>query len=251
MNEYLSGFLLGLLQGLTEFLPVSSSGHLALVEYLGVGTESVGLNLFLHLATLFAVLIVFRKEVWYLLKNPLSEEGKFLLLATLPTAVMAGAIRYLVPQNVLFLPTAFMATSVLLLLPSVFRPKPFAWGRGWEKRALVVGIAQGLACFNGVSRSGATTAAGYMVGMGENSGKVSFLLSIPIIVGSAIVEGATGGFSDLHVGGAVVGALTAFLVGIFAIKLFLKILKKEKLYLFSIYTFLLSIGSFFLLFFRG
>ena len=249
MSEYLSGFILGLTQGLTEFLPVSSSGHLVLLEYLGVGKGSVALNLSLHLATLLAVLVVFRKDILFLLKHPTSKESLFLLLATLPTALLAGAVRYFVPQTATYLPTAFMATTVLLLLPSVFpKERTDYLGKGWQKRALFVGVMQGLACFNGVSRSGATVSAGYLVGLGEESGRTSFLLSIPIVVGSAAVEALSGGFSAISVGETAVGAVTAFLVGILAIKVFLKLIKNGKIYIFSIYTFLLSVGSFLLLY---
>lgn len=249
MNEYLSGFLLGLVQGLTEFLPVSSSGHLALLEYLGVGEESVAFNLALHLATLLAVTVVFRKDLVRLIKNPLSKETRFLLLATVPTALCAGAIRYFLPQTADYLPTAFLTTSVLLVLPSVCQRGVCDYlGKGWQRRAVFVGLAQGLACLNGVSRSGATVSAGYLVGMGEESGKNSFLLSVPIIVGSAIVEAIGGGFSSVPVGGTIVGALTAFSVGILAIKAFLKVLKKRKIFLFSIYTFFLSVTSFLILY---
>ena len=249
MNEYLSGFLLGLVQGLTEFLPVSSSGHLALMEYLGVGSSSVAFHLALHLSTLLAVVVVFRKDLVWLLGHPLSKEARFLLVATVPTALCAAAIRYFVPQTAEYLPTAFLATSVLLLLPSVCQRGVCDYlGKGWIGRAVFVGLAQGLACFNGVSRSGATVSAGYLVGMGENSGKYSFLLSVPIIVGSAAVEAIGGGFGTLPVGGTIVGVVTAFSVGIFAIKGFLKVLKKKKLFLFSIYTFFLSVASFLILF---
>ena len=249
MDEYLSGFILGLAQGLTEFLPVSSSGHLSLLELLGVGEGSVAFHLCLHLSTLLAVLVVFRKEVVDLVRHPTSPRARFLLLATLPTAAAAAIVRYLIPSSPHYLPTAFIATTVLLLLPSVFRRPPCDYlGRGWQGRAIVVGLMQGLACFDGVSRSGATVCAGELVGMGEDAGKNSFLLSVPIIIGSAAAECLGGGFDALPVGGTVVGAITAFFTGILAVKGCLEVLKKGKLYLFSIYTFLLAVASFLILF---
>ncbi|MBR1747284.1 MAG: undecaprenyl-diphosphate phosphatase [Clostridia bacterium] len=249
MNEYLSGFLLGLVQGLTEFLPVSSSGHLALLERLGVGWESVGVNLALHVATLLVVVVTFRKDIIRLASHPTSTVSRFLLLATVPTAICAGLIRYLLPDTTDFLPTAFMLTSVLLVLPAAVGTKRIDYlDKKWWKRALIVGLFQGAACINGVSRSGATVTAGRLVGMGEDAGRNSFLLSIPIIVGSAVVEGLSGGFGTVPVGGLIVGTLTAFFVGLFAIKACLILIKKNKFFYFSIYTFLLSIASFFLLF---
>lgn len=159
--------------------------------------------------------------------------------------MIAGVARYLLPQTADYLPTAFMATSVLLLLPSVFRKQPFDYlGKGWQRRALFVGAMQGLACLNGVSRSGATVAAGEICGMGEESGENSFLLSVPIILGSSIVEGIGGGFAEVPVGSLIVGGITAFSVGIIAIKGFLKVIKKRKFAYFSIYTFFLSVFCF-------
>ncbi|MBO4539098.1 MAG: undecaprenyl-diphosphate phosphatase [Clostridia bacterium] len=98
MNEYLSYIILGLVQGLTEFLPVSSSGHLLLLESLGVGEPSVLNNLILHCATLVAVLIAFRKKIVELFRHPTSPKARFLAIATLPTAAVAAAIRYLMPD---------------------------------------------------------------------------------------------------------------------------------------------------------
>ena len=127
MNEYLSGFILGLVQGLTEFLPISSSGHLALLEYLGIGEENLFFNLALHIATLFAVVGALREPLWNLIKNPLSNKTKFILIASIPTAVMAGVIRFLIPPDAKFLPFCFMTTSAVLLLPNVKRGKPWTF----------------------------------------------------------------------------------------------------------------------------
>lgn len=250
MNEYLSGFLLGLVQGLTEFLPVSSSGHLALLEFLGVGQESVFFNLALHLATLLAVAVALREQLFDVIRHPLSDKSKFILTATIPTAVMAGVIRFLLPSTTAYLPLCFISTSVILLLPTLKRTAPCAiGGKGTVKKALFTGFMQGLACFNGVSRSGTTVSAMCLAGIEpQESAETSFLLSIPIILGSMIVELLTGGASTVNGGSLAIGAITAFLVGLGAIYLFMKIIKKRKLWIFSIYTFLMGIASFLLLY---
>lgn len=250
MNEYLSGFILGLVQGLTEFLPVSSSGHLALLEYMGVGQESLIFNLSLHLATLLAVVFALRKQLWQLIKHPTCEKMQFILLASVPTAIMAGLIRYFVPVNAKILPFCFIATAVILLLPSIIRTPKWSLGqKGMVKRALLTGVAQGVACFNGISRSGATTSAMCLAGMEpKESAETSFLMSIPIILGSAAVEIIAGGANSVNWGSLAVGAATAFIVGLVAVYGFLKIMKKRKLWIFSIYTFLMGIGSFLILF---
>lgn len=249
MNEYLSGFILGLVQGLTEFLPVSSSGHLVLLESMGVGQESLIFNLSLHLATLLAVIFALRKQLWQLIKHPTCEKMQFILLASVPTAIMAGLIRYFVPTSAKMLPFCFIATAVILLLPSIIRTPEWSLGqKGMVKRALFAGVAQGVACFNGISRSGATTSAMCLVGMEpKESAETSFLMSIPIILGSAAVELITGGANSVSWGSLAVGAATAFTVGLAAIYGFIKIMKKRKLWIFSIYTFLMGIGSFLIL----
>ena len=122
MNEILEGIILGLTQGLTEFLPVSSSGHLVLLESFGIGEQSTAFNLMLHLATLLAVVIFYRKKILSLIKHPTGDEMKFLLIATIPTAVMAGVIRYLIPIDSQWLPFCFAVTSVILVLPKILKP---------------------------------------------------------------------------------------------------------------------------------
>ena len=253
MNGYLSGFILGLIQGMTEFLPVSSSGHLALAEKLGVGEENVFFNLALHLATLLAVLVTMRRPLIEVIRHPFSDRTKFLLFASVPTFIVAGIIRFCMPDTSEYLPLFFTFTAVVLLLPRVLMGKE----RVTElyrydkiiKHALFVGTMQGIACFNGISRSGTTTSAMSLIGMnGEESAENSFLLSIPIIIGSTVAEIMMGGAKNVDFGALVVGAVTAFIVGIAAISVFIKIMKKGKLWIFSIYAFGMAIASFCLLF---
>lgn len=247
MNEYLSGFILGLIQGLTEFLPVSSSGHLALLEAVGIGESNLFFNLALHLATLLAVVAVYRKRIWELIRHPLSPDARFILTASVPTAVIAALIRFLVPDTVSFLPFFFTVTAVLLLLPNLIKTPSFLIKKP-TLQAIFVGTMQGLACFNGISRSGATTSTLLMSGFdADKSAELSFLLSIPIIVGSSAVECLAGGLTDVSIGGLAIGAVTAFVVGLIAIKGFINLLKKRKLWIFSVYTFLMAILSFLLL----
>ena len=247
MNEYLSYIILGLVQGLTEFLPVSSSGHLLLLESLGVGEPSILNNLILHCATLVVVLIAYGKKLLALLRRPTCPQARFLLLATLPTAACAAAIRYLVPDPTFFLPFFFALNSFVLLLPRFFGPTtPFA-SRAPSK-ALFVGLMQGLACFPGLSRSGSASSALLLTGCPrEDTAEYSFLLSIPIVLGSSIIE-LIGGRAEGVSLAVLPGAAVSFLSGLLALKIFSEILKKGRLHLFSVYTLLLSALSFFLLF---
>ena len=253
MNEYLSGFVLGLIQGLTEFLPVSSSGHLFLAESLGVGEADLATNLFLHLATLCAVLICYRKKVLALIKDPLGKEMRFYLVACIPTGILAAVLRFAVRQTVGFLPFCFFLTSVLLLLPKIIKPHIMSdpLEKKWVRKALLVGGMQGIACLNGVSRSGSTVTALRLTGFSpEKSAETSFLLSVPVIVASAAVEIVTSKGDFKFGGGTIIGMLTAFCVGIVAIKVFEKVLKKDKIAIFSIYTFLLFVVTFYMFFFK-
>lgn len=246
--EYINSIILGFVQGLTEFLPVSSSGHLMLLEKIGIGEESLLFNLMLHLATLLAVCFVYRKKLWVMIRHPFTKEVGFVLLATLPTVAIAFFIRMFFDDIVTkLLPFGFMLTTVFLILGSL------KWKREREMNkttALIIGVTQGIAAFGGVSRSGSTISMGIILGLDKKeAGDFSFILSIPIIIGSALVEViGFSGVEGINWGTLLVGMLMALLSGILAIKLFLKILKKGKLWPFAIYTFALSIVSFIIIY---
>ena len=248
MNEYLSMIILGFVQGATEFLPVSSSGHLVLLEKLGVGEIGMANNLILHCATLLVVLINYRKKIFWLLKHPTCNQMRFLLLASLPTAVFAGLIRYLLPDTTCYLPFFFMTTSFLLILPGLVPKKELDFEKRGAAKAFFVGGMQGAACFAGVSRSGTTAAALLLSGCPRDKvSEYSFLLSVPIIVGSSAVELLTSSESTFSPA-VLLGFVAAFFSGFLSLKIFSKVLEKDNLYLFSIYTFLVGVLSFFLLF---
>lgn len=246
----LQGFILGLVQGLTEFLPVSSSGHLLLLETLGIGEASLFFNLALHLATLLAVFFAFRKDIVAIIKNPLGKEGLFILASTVPTAILALVIKKFFPDHTKLLPFFFVLTSVVLLLPYIIKPVPRPFTeKNCLKTSVVFGLTQGIACFSGLSRSGSTLSALSLCGVDEEqSAKLSLLASVPIIIGGAAFEGISGGAEKVDLLSLAVGFVTAFLVGLLAIRIFIKTIKKRKTWVFSIYTFLLGIASFFMLY---
>lgn len=247
------GIILGLVQGLTEFLPVSSSGHLFLLEKLGVGNESLFFNVCMHLGTLLSVLIVMRKKWLPLLRKPIQKTNLCVLVSCLPTVGFALLTKALAPALLegQFLALGFMITAVFLFCAEKLH---FDRKRTLSvKTSILSGVFQGIAVLPGVSRSGATITALTLVGVDKKeSADFSFLMSIPVILGSAILEIvplvsgeftlATGDILPL-----ILGTVTAFLSGCFAIKFFLKIVATKSLLPFSIYTFLLSIVSMFLL----
>ncbi len=251
--KILALFFLGLVQGLTEFLPVSSSGHLVLFSKLMKVEESLFVSIILHVATLLSILIVFRKDVWQMIRHPFSRESMMIVVATIPTCILCLILMPIIKLSFsgMLLPLCFLVSAVLLLtsekLAKSKKQKDMTF-----KSAFLIGVAQGFAVFPGVSRSGTTISGGLLCGnKKEDVTKFSFLMSIPIIVLSLlmeIVEIAMGGQAlNVSVVGVVVAFFTAFLTGIFAIKVMIKLTRNSNLKYFAFYLFLMSIISFIVL----
>ncbi len=243
--------VLGLVQGLCEFLPISSSGHLVLLSrWLGV-EDSLFISIILHLATLLAVVVVMRKEVWHLVRHPFSKEGIMVAIATICTCIVALVLMPLIDASFEgeFLSVAFLITAILLFVVRQFLKKRKRTEEFSYKHAVVIGLAQGLAIFPGISRSGATISAGLFSGAErEKSAKFSFLVSLPVIICSLILEiikiCVFKQQIAVNVGGLILSFLIAFLVGVASIKFMLKITNKGNFSWFSIYLVILSILSF-------
>lgn len=244
--------LLCIIQGITEFLPISSSGHLLLFEQLfNINGNILGLNLFLHLATLVAVVIVYRQIIWNLIKKPFQPLTYKLLLSTGLTLIFAFAYKFLNIDSFVtsFYGFCFLATALILLLCHKFKQKSATVSPAEisYKSACVVGIAQGFAVLPGLSRSGTTIASLLFCGNDDTqSAEYSFLLSIPIIIGGFVLELVSTeslslafcGLSLLECGFAF--GLT-FLVSIFSLKLTIKMLKNNKFIYSSIYLFIVGL----------
>ena len=257
-------FLLGLVQGLAEFLPVSSSGHTTLLQMLfGIGEAPEILNVLLHLGTLLVVLVVYRKRILNMIRHPFKSELKWLNLATLPTVAAALTIKDKLEAafgDVQYLGYCFIFTSFIMLVGEAVnrlrtrKHKPVRW-----YDALVMGCMQVLAILPGVSRSGSTISGGMITGLSRKRAvDFSFLMSIPAILGSAVLgakdiydmaEAANVGFGAQlgalvqQMGGAlplVIGVATAAVSGFLAIKLMLYIVRQIGLRWFAVYTFLLG-----------
>lgn len=253
--DYLKAAIMGAVQGLTEFLPVSSSGHLALLAKLGMVEDDFALffTVMLHVGTLLAVLIVYRKKLWGYIKRPLQPEVGFLLIATAITVglVVISELTFADAAEELFsnyyvIGTSFIVTSVLLFVAEIFGTRKKGVG---PVSSTLTGIVQSVAAlFPGISRSGSTIAVQTLLGVDrEKAADFSFLLSIPVILGAAVWEGkdvVTSGLGDLAVGPLLLGVAVSFVTGILAIKLFLTIVKKLNFYPFSAYTFILGLLCF-------
>lgn len=241
--------LLGLLQGITEFLPISSSGHLVLVEhFFGISCDLVFLNVLLHCATLLAVIIYYRKTIFYLITHPTCRLNKFLLLATLPAVIFVLIFNSFVETtfaNLIFVGIGFILSAIFLSL-AVFianktrNPQPLNY-----KNVAIMGLSQALAIFPGLSRSGTTLSFGLVAGIERQTAlDFSFLMSIPIIFASLIYQLFTSDFSSSFAGisifGLILSTITAFLSALLGLIIMKKIVKKINLIYFVPY--LLAIG---------
>lgn len=247
----LQGLFLGIVQGLTEFLPISSSGHLVLFQKLfGISEGNLTFEIAVHLATLIAVFIVFWKDIWEMIKKPFGKFPMLIIVATIPTAIMGVALKDLfekIFQSGATLGIEFIFTGLILWYAESVNKKSTNKGKGLEdtnfKDAIIVGIAQGIAILPAVSRSGLTIAGSLFRGLNrEFAAKFSFLVSIPAILGAAVID-----VKDIAAAGAgmefmpiIIGMVAAGVSGYFAIRFMLKILSKGSLKIFSYYVFILG-----------
>jgi undecaprenyl-diphosphatase len=234
----LESILLGLLQGVTEFLPVSSSGHLALAGILfHVKDAGLTLNVLLHVGTLVATAIVLRVRlreaflsgVRALFKpelfrtTPGGKDAFFVILASIPTGIIGLALRDRVEiwsLSPLILGLGFLATSILLVATRFAKPG-LVEHPVWQA-ALLLGLAQGIAVLPGVSRSGATIAVALYLGVKrERAFELSMLMSVPAVLGAALIELPHMVENISDVGVAIAGAVVACISGVFAM-LFLR-----------------------------
>jgi len=269
--SYLEAFLQAVLQGLTEFLPVSSSGHLSLFQHFtgNSGETGVFFSLMLHLGTLIAVFIAFRKTIWQLILEVLSMAvdiftGKFswknrtpyrnmaimLILGCVPmvfTLVLKDFYTgFSADDGILWEGIFFLVTAVLMYLADHCVKGGKGPGEISPRTALTVGAAQAvLAPLPGVSRSGSTISAGLLSGLDrETAVQFSFILGIPAILGGSLSELLDMTSADLAatgVGQIVIGIVVSAVVGLLAIKMVDYIVKTDKFKYFVWYTALLGI----------
>ena len=256
----LQSALLGLIQGLGEFLPISSSGHLLLCRFLlGIQGESASLkvlDILLHVGTLLPLLIIFWKDWWDMLRHPVrSKTFILLIIASLPTLVIYLAAKKLFPSvdgfavfdNGWFLGASFLITALFLLLCDLISARRPASGKGvGVLQAVVMGCFQGIGLLPGISRSGSTILGGVLSGLDKKkAASFSFMMSAPAILGSLIMEGKDaideGLFQNLEFLPVIVGVLVAALSGFFALRFMLKIITTAPLSRFAIYLAVLGI----------
>lgn len=246
---------LGFLQGLTEFLPVSSSGHLVIAQnLLGLGgAENLTFDILLHGATLMAVLFYFRRDVVALMLGVFLDKKQrrlfsLLVLAMIPTGIVALLIKKTV--EALFSSPATVGGMLLITGGLLFVVPRVARGclpmEGIRLRhALAVGVAQGVAVLPGISRSGTTLCVGMLVGIqSEVAARFSFLLAIPAILAATALEAKSLTRLDvISLSSTVAGMATAFVVGLFSIHWLVRVARKRRFDGFAYYCWVVGFGT--------
>ena len=266
---YFEAVVLGLLQGLAEFLPISSSGHLALAQNLfGVEADKVLLfAVLLHLGTLIAVFVAYWRDIWELIvelcvtikdlctgkglsleERPVRKLGVMIIVATIPTAVIGllfndffeGLYSSMVAVGI-----GFLITGVLMFLAEKMGSANRDIRKMNCRNAVFIGVLQGIAIYPGISRSGSTLVGGLTTGLKrEFAVKFAFLISIPSILGSVVLEAPKALEGDLDpslLGPILAGMLVAAVSGYFAIKTMIRIVSNKKLSYFSYYVWILGL----------
>lgn len=242
--------ILGIIQGFSEFLPISSSGHLAVGKhFFGIDEGGMTFVIVVHLGTLLPVLLIFRKDIWSILRRPFQKLTALLIVGTLPAVVVALFFSDFVETmftTINVVAVCFIVTGIVLMLSDkISKNTRTMEGMGF-KDALLIGCAQGVAVMPGISRSGSTITASLARGLNrESAARFAFLMSIPAILGAAVLEVAhiaTGRVMveelDLIVLGA--GFIASALSGYLAINWLLAIVRRAKLKYFSFYLFALA-----------
>jgi undecaprenyl-diphosphatase len=265
--EYHQGIILGILQGLTEFLPVSSSGHLVLGQiFFGIKHSQLTFDISVHVGTLLAVFVVYRSDILAMLSSMAGFFSKavsfkpvahlinedqnlkmagLILIGSVPTAFIGLFLKKF--EHILFTSEVLvgfmlMVTGTILWLSRNYYISDHQKNRFAVKNSIFIGICQGLAVIPGISRSGTTIAAGMFVGLNrQTAAKFSFLLSIPAIVGAEILS-----IKDIVKNGLIIDPVTlyatvaSFITGLIALKLLLRLVHSGKFHLFAPYCWLMG-----------
>jgi len=254
--DSLQAFILGLIQGLTEFLPVSSSGHLVIGKALfGIESENLSFEVAVHCATVLATIVAFRKEIWDLLtglfKFKYNEQTDYICkiaVSMIPVGIVGVLFKDWVEElfgsGLLIVGSMLCLTAVLLFVSdrvSAAREEKNETGSDVTyKSALIIGIAQAFAVLPGLSRSGSTISAGLLCGVKKSAvAQFSFLMVLVPILGEAFLDAVGGEFgaaaSGISATSLAVGSITAFISGYAACRWMIGIVRRARLYWFSIY----------------
>jgi len=253
--NWFEALVLGLIQGLTEFLPVSSSGHLELGKYLfGIDQEAgLGFSIAVHGATVLSTVVVFRNEILTLLRGAFEFRDNWqvryilMILVSMIPVGLAGVflkdqIEGLFNGKIVLVGVMLIATAAILFITRFFSD------RGEQitfRNAIIIGIAQAIAVIPGISRSGATISTGMILGISRDKvAEFSFLMVLIPVIGANILEFGSGGSNgSTGITEIVLGFIAAFVSGYLACRIMISLVKKSKLMWFSIYCLVVGIIS--------
>ena len=254
--DYLIALILGIVQGLTEFLPVSSSGHLEIIKGLFATDyqpkESLVMTVVLHFATALSTIFIFRKEIFKIFNGLFSKtsynERSFaikIIVSMIPAALVGvffnDIIETLFDGQIILVGFMLIITGLLLFFADKAKPTNSTIS---TPKSFLIGIAQAIAILPGISRSGATIATSVILGLDKtSSAKFSFLMVVPLIFGKVAKDLLDGNiFSEaINLGPLVIGFFAAFFTGLIACKWMIGIVKESKLKYFSYYCFIIAV----------
>ena len=256
MMDLIEALVLGIVQGLTEFLPVSSSGHLEIVKYImkddSLAEQSMLTTVFLHFATALATVVVFRKDILHIIKSFFSSSGQtersfvlYIVISMIPAAIIGvffdEIIETLFHRQIIFVGLMLLVTGFLLLISERIQSQTKNVG---IKESILIGVAQAVAILPGISRSGATIATALILGVDKSkAARFSFLMVIPLILGKMAKDLLSGDFTQNMPSSAylIIGFIAAFLTGIAACTWMISIVRKSKLSYFAYYCFTVGV----------
>lgn len=265
--NWIQSLFLGILQGLTEFLPVSSSGHLTILSHIfGLsGEENLTMTVVLHIATVLSTLLILWKEVVWIFKDIFSKQSwksysglndgtRYainILISMIPVAIVGfcfkDKVEAIFGSGLLIVGIMLLITAALLTFSYFARPRQKEQISGWH--AFIIGVGQAIAVLPGLSRSGTTIATGMLLGdKKEKLAQFSFLMVIPPVLGEALLDvkdiaevGLSTAMSGISITALLVGFIAAFITGCLACKWMIHIVKKGKLIWFAIYCAIVGI----------
>jgi len=255
----LEALILGMVQGLTEFIPVSSSGHLVIFQHLfGIQGSPLTFDILVHIGTLLAVFAAFWEDILSIIKKPFSKMTYLIIVGCIPAGLMGYFLQPIFEkafESLLVVGIGLLITGVVLKASEAIADKSLNMKEVRETSyldVLFIGLLQGIAIVPGISRSGSTIAGGLLAGLDRTfAARYSFLVAIPVILGAGLVQ-----LKDFSAGEVInansipymVGMLAAAIFGYLAIKIVMKLVRNGRLSVFSYYCWVvgaITIGAYF------
>lgn len=244
--SFLEAVFLGVIQGFSEFLPISSSGHLVLFQkILGIGEGALSFDIALHLATLIAVVVVYWKKIIEMIRRPFSKLPVYIVLGTIPIGILGLLFNDLIElffESGATLGAGFIFTGIVLMYAEMTGKKTRNLSDMKVKDPLLIGTGQAVAMLPAVSRSGMTISTALALGIErKTAADFSFLLSIPAILAAVVLDiykmlqSGENALATVGTGPVITGMIFAALSGFFAVKAMLKLISDKKLHYFSYY----------------